>query len=118
MIHSSDRELHAFWDNLVGKGTDVQKAADTGDQIMRDFPRSQFAAAQLAAAPGDWADESNKVAKDVAYGKLLPSDGPLVDTALSITTTYRTEAKAAARKRIALAGYRLAVYLQTNLPNP
>jgi hypothetical protein len=118
MIHTSDKELHAFWDNLVGKGMDVQKAADTGDQIMRDFPRDQFTAAQLGAGPDAWADESNQVAKDIAYGKILPANGPLVDHALTITPTYRTQAKAAARKRIALAGYRLAVYLQTNLPNP
>jgi hypothetical protein len=116
-ILTSDKELHAFWDNLAGKGMDVQKATETADQLMNEFPRQSFGAAEIDAPPGTWADGSNKIAREIAYGKLLPPHGRL-DHPLAIPAGYREAATKAARSQIALAGYRLAAYLQSNLPNP
>jgi hypothetical protein len=56
-----------------------------------------------------WADESNKLAKEVAYKNIANGQSP--------GTAYRNAALKVARKRVAFAGYRLAALLNAIWPD-
>ena len=99
--------LHPYWDDVLG--TD-------------DAPATALtAAAQLAAAPAGaasdlnvqhWIDESVSAAKSTAYKKppIGAGHGPF-----TLTSPYKTRAKALAQQRVALAGARLAHILNAEL---
>lgn len=102
----SESNLHSYWDGLMGKG---------------ETPSSLFSAvAALPAAPSaaanntdvaSWIDDSFAKAKDVAYAAPIKNGvGPY-----TLTTTYKTSAKTLARKRVALAGARLAKLIEESL---
>lgn len=96
----SARELHAFWDGLLGP-----TSAPPGDVID--------AAADLRAAdPGsldekDWIQESFEIAKQSVYAPpIRGGDGPY-----KLTAAYQSRAHRIANQRIALAGARIAAIL-------
>jgi S1/P1 Nuclease len=99
------RELHAFWDDLLGpNSTTPEKVETAADQLAK-------ADAALASIGNEanWLDESYNLAKSDVY------KSPVVgDTNATITSAYEANAKEIAKKRIALAGARLANLLDTN----
>jgi hypothetical protein len=100
------RELHAFWDDLLGTGSSVTTAVTVG----RGLPDPDAAAAAKTKA-SDWAQESFAAAKQKVYTiPIGDGDGPF-----TITPAYRIQAKALARERVALAGVRLANLLNEEL---
>jgi len=123
--------LHAFWDDLLGKGTDF----NTIDHLARNITAaSQHDPARLPeisrdrnrnASPfDDWAEEALKDAISFAYldGKLDFADwNAFLDHKISkddvpdLPTGYEANAQSVARKRIALAGIRLASLLSEAL---
>jgi hypothetical protein len=100
------RELHAFWDDLLGTGSDVATAISVGSGLPE--PDATLAGKKDAA---DWAKESFEAAKSSVYTDPIgDGDGPF-----TITPAYRTQAKTLARERVALAGVRLANLLNEDL---
>jgi hypothetical protein len=104
---SATRSLHSFWDGILGTS---KKPAD-------GVALGQSLAVAPAAAGNDvdvsnWLDESFKAAKATVYKKppIGVGKGPF-----TITAAYRNSAKALARKRMALAGARLANILNQEL---
>ena len=104
---SATKRLHAFWDGLLGTSSDPGVAITVGQG--------------LAAAPagpannldaGVWTNESFEAARSTAYRQppIGVGAGPF-----TITPTYRSAARALAKKRVALAGARLANILNAEL---
>jgi len=93
------RELHGFWDGVVGEGDDVARAT----AAARALPEPDTA---LAAVGNEmvWIRESFQLAKDKVYaGPVGIGAGPF-----TLDNAYMSEAKRIANERVALAGARLA----------
>lgn len=100
------RELHAFWDDLLGTGSSVATAITVGRRLS-----DPDATAAAKKDSGDWAKESFEAAKQSVYTSPIgDGDGPF-----TITPAYRAQAKTLARERVALAGVRLANLLNEEL---
>jgi hypothetical protein len=97
--------LHAYWDNLAG--------TDTRDDAVNQFAASvtaQYPApSDLSLNPNRWLKESFKLDKSDVYSFGLATGSK--EQPLRLSAAYEARAKVIARKRIALAGYRLAAIL-------
>lgn len=99
-------ELHAVWDNLLGTSSDLNVAIATGKAL----PAADATEAAVSDA-ATWAQESFDAAKSKVYvDPVLVGTGPF-----TLTTAYKTSAKNVAKKRVALAGARLANLLNSEL---
>jgi hypothetical protein len=102
-------ELHAFWDDLPGTAA-VQAAIAPAIKAAKKLP----AADPILAAKSDekdWIAESFQAAQHTVYQPpVMNGIGPF-----SLTSVYKNAARALARRRIALAGARLANLLNTEL---
>lgn len=99
-------ELHAIWDNLLGTSSDVNVAITTA----KGLPKVNATDAAKSDA-GVWVQESFDAAKSKVYvDPILAGAGPF-----TLTAGYKSSARAVARKRIALAGERLANLLNNEL---
>ncbi|MDR3639592.1 MAG: S1/P1 nuclease [Isosphaeraceae bacterium] len=107
------KELHAYWDDLLGSDHGV----NTFDEL------ESIAGEIMNASPADNRDsktldilvwtktEGAPIARDVVYGPL----GSAIDDQTGfrrLPSGYESTAQSTARKRIALAGYRLAEQLK------
>lgn len=100
-------ELHAFWDNLLGE-TDA--APGEAIQAARDLSPADDQQA-LQTNESDWIKESFELAKKSVYVSPVENgDGPF-----ALTGSYQENSLAIARRRIALAGARLANLLNEAL---
>ena len=99
-------ELHAFWDDALGKSKDPNAAIRIAARLLPADPQ--------AAAIADvsvWIEESFEAAKSIAYAPPIgPSAGPY-----QLDAHYRATARALVRKRVELAGERLANLLNEAL---
>jgi hypothetical protein len=134
-VANTDRnatELHAFWDARVFGDSPYPQVRR---QVLlwtkeTDFGRAKFAAELKKADALDWAEESRVLAISAAY---RGSGGPLPALALPphhgpadligldapvLPAGYQAAADAVAKKRLALAGYRLADVLRTRFAPP
>ena len=99
-------QLHAFWDDLLGKQNDLK----TVTKAARKLPKPN---AELAAKSDekDWIAESFQEAQQTVYSApIAEGDGPF-----TLTTQYKKNAGKLAKQRVALAGTRLANLLNTEL---
>jgi hypothetical protein len=103
-------ELHAFWDNLLGKGQNTNIVIN----VIQVAKRLQHADSVLAANldEKEWIAEGFQTAQETVYKKL---PAPNAEGVFSLNATYQRGAKVLARKRVALAGARLANLLNAEL---
>lgn len=98
--------LHKFWDSQAGDGDNPLTIISWANNLS---PAPAAAAANLDAKA--WASESFSAAKAKAYAAPIKTGaGPY-----TLTAAYRNAALAVAKKRIALAGARLARILNREL---
>jgi hypothetical protein len=105
------KNLHAYWDDLLGDD-DVVKTFDALNErvevVVSEFPRARFNKAELAELDVRvWCRESFEAARETVYRDLDPE----VTSYDELPVAYEAEAQKLARRRIALAGYRLAELL-------
>jgi hypothetical protein len=107
--------LHQYWDFLP-QGQDTPDAVVArARELEARFPRAQLASELNPRAPLDiaaWTNESYAVAKSLAY---RAADRPRATSAAEAkfpSTAYDADSRAAAERRLALAGYRLADVLR------
>ncbi len=95
--------LHAYWDDLLG--TDLSPAAEEklADELIAEYPREMFAEELKKTNIEHWAKESVDVCLKVVYRDLDPE----ITHFAELPVAYEADATRAARKRAALAGYRL-----------
>ena len=100
------QELHGFWDGALGSSSSAARAVTVGRSLPT--PDATLAAKKDAA---DWAAESFEAAKKTVYvPPIAAGNGPF-----TLDATYKNNAKALARDRVALAGIRLANLLNDEL---
>ena len=104
---NTTKKLHGFWDGLLGTSSRPQDAVAVGQTLA---PANAALANNLDASV--WIDESFTDAQNKAYKNppIGVGAGPF-----TITAAYRNAARALARKRVALAGARLANILNAEL---
>jgi len=108
LLNGSAKNLHFFWDDVLGEGTtkDFAKAAQVAATLPK--PNRKLAVDDKEA---DWARESFALARKKVYAKPVGSaDGPY-----TLTAAYTKQATKIADQRIALAGARLANLLKSAL---
>ena len=112
---SNVMNLHSYWDGLLGKYESLAASRLITTKIKADHPRSEFAKELKDPTLRDWAQESFDACKTGVYmdGKIphITADAQKADKATPVpplSQEYMDAAKALGRKRIALAGYRLA----------
>ncbi|HEY1985438.1 MAG TPA: S1/P1 nuclease [Terracidiphilus sp.] len=108
LIDGKDKELHAFWDNLLGEG--ATKNFMTAVKVAATLPKPK--ATQVRdMKEDDWAAESFALARKSVYAKPIASGlGPY-----TLTPAYTAQAQKIARQRVSLAGARLANLLKAAL---
>jgi hypothetical protein len=100
------RELHAFWDDILGTSSNPNSALTVGKSLPAPDPTR---AGKSDAA--DWVEESFEDAKNAVYvAPIGAGAGPF-----TITAAYTDAARILAKQRVALAGARLAHLLNTEL---
>jgi len=98
------RDLHSYWDGVLGVSEDFNSVKALANSLMSSFPVQN----PIDTTEQDWIDESFDGAKTVVY--TIGADEP-GQPAPAITKAYNKKASRLARKRMALAGYRLAEVL-------
>jgi hypothetical protein len=107
--------LHSFWDAAGGAfgfqspkrpldqaGKD--RVRTLAEAVMKDYPADSLPESKNLD-PHDWVMESYALARSVTYKNVTEGSAP--------STSYTEETQKLARKRLALAGYRLAGVLNT-----
>jgi hypothetical protein len=99
--------LHAFWDGLPGREPNTRKVLNLAARVQSEHPRSRLGELKADSVKA-WSLESRALAIERAYrhGQLPGSDRP--EGAPPPPSDYATSAKGVAKRRIALAGYRLS----------
>lgn len=100
--------LHAYWDDLVGTDTTPEAKDRRADEIAKEHPAANFTAELTKKDIRDWAEESIEICLKTVYKNLDPNITQFVDRPVG----YDADAKRVARRRVALAGYRLAEELK------
>lgn len=99
-------ELHAFWDNVLGTSESPEDALREAERIP-PAPRRRAALRDERA----WIQESVDAARDFVYvAPVGPGTGPY-----RLDDRYRQRALTEARRRVALAGARLARLIKADL---
>ncbi len=106
--------LHAYWDDLLGWDEEPASIERLATELIHEHPASSFAHDLKKNQIRDWAEESVQICLKTVYHNIDPETTKLV----SIPIGYDNEAQKVGRKRIALAGYRLAYELKSLMANP
>jgi hypothetical protein len=108
--HPCRKNLHSFWDDVLGKSRSPAAAIRYAAALPAPDPQL----AQIAS-PARWLKESQRIAeRDVYAPPVGDGRGPY-----RLDAAYRRQALEVARRQIALAGARLALILNRDLaPHP
>lgn len=111
VVDGPSKELHAYWDNLLGVGDTAQFAVAV--KASEALPSADPTAA-LDLTAGDWVQESFKLAQSDVYKDppIGAGNGPFTVTS---DTAYAANSLKVAQARVALAGTRLAAVLNAEL---
>jgi hypothetical protein len=96
--------LHAYWDDLLGTDESPAAVGQLTDRLMAEYPRGVFVEELTRKDIGEWAEESVGVCLKTVYNNLDPAITNFADQPVG----YEADAEKVARRRAALAGYRLA----------
>ncbi len=96
--------LHAFWDDLIGNDDRPEAVAAEAERLKAEYPRETFAAELERTKINQWAEEGVAICLKTVYNNLDPTITRFNDLPIG----YESDARRAARRRAALAGYRLA----------
>ncbi len=100
--------LHGYWDDQVGTDQDPAAVEKLADDLINEHPITNFVEERKKTNIQDWAEESVQISLKIVYQNLDPEIINFVD----VPVWYEADAKRVARRRAALAGYRLAVELR------
>jgi hypothetical protein len=106
------KNLHGYWDDMLGDDDRVTSFARLDEAVavlVSEYPRKSFSDAELKQDDiRAWALESAELCKSTVYKNLDPD----IKGFAALPVAYEAEAQLVARRRIALAGYRLAEVLK------
>ncbi len=100
--------FHWFWDDLIHRQGDAESVTTRAGALSSQHPRKTVLDRAGAAEQfPEWRAESFALARSVAYAAGYPGGGT-EDSPAEISGSYQEAAQAAADRRAAMAGYRLA----------
>jgi hypothetical protein len=100
--------LHAYWDDLLGNDQQPSAVERLADDLIKEHPQPSFVEELKRTNIQDWAEESVQISVKTVYNNLDPE----ITTIADLPVGYEADARRAARRRAALAGYRLAEELK------
>lgn len=113
MMSNQTINLHSFWDGMLLGADDFRSASNLAVQLRQAVSRMQLV--QLGRPDiNTWSKESFQLAQDNAYRNNTLSAGSDQDGAV-LPADYVDTVKPIAQRQVALAGYRLADELKTDL---
>lgn len=111
---TEDESLHWYWDQILKRiflrrpGESAERYVEKiAEGIERDYPEPSLMPRLLPGRYEEWARDGFRVTKESVYEGVVPGRMP--------SDSYRWKAYGIAKPRIALAGYRLADYLERAL---
>jgi hypothetical protein len=114
-FHGNVTNLHSLWDEMLGGYMSARLVDAVADKVIERYPRASVEKELAVTRFSDWAGESLAMAKELVYagGKLkgVTKEKSVADkgeTTPELPEGYDEAARNAARRRVALAGYRLA----------
>jgi hypothetical protein len=115
--------LHTYWDGGLPQYSNLNASRGLVAQLKKEFPRSGFADQLKETDFKNWALDSHELCKTVVYmNGQIPHGVSAKDAIPVVSRAYQDEARALGRKRVTLAGYRLADQLNrlfgTELSSP
>lgn len=126
---NGERELHAYWDDILGKSAGKDKSTGRvlldkdvaiANGIINNLRAVTLPATKNDLNPDNWAKEGNAIAKKDVYKfasvQTATNRGKAAEK-VTLGSTYRSTATADAQKQVKLAGYRLAQILKAVLAN-
>jgi hypothetical protein len=127
---SAPTDLHSFWDGLFDSDEAFNQADMLGAAVMGEHQRSGLPELVSHIAFSSWLDESFELATSSVYTfksagqprvSLAPGvkkNNTFIKAPNVLPAGYTDNAVEVARKRLALAGYRLADRLRARFPSP
>src|SRR5579859_394748 len=109
-LSGNPNELHAYWDDLLGMGS-TQNYGVAVTAALALAPARAKAAADLKTE--DWVNESFALAKSRVYAE--PIEAGMGPYTIGKNSKYERQSIAVAKRRVALAGARLANVLNAEL---
>jgi hypothetical protein len=111
------KNLHSYWDGLVGTSNDFDSVVDQASQAIREFS-PDFNATFVGLPHDAWSTECLQVALAAAYAPLLRTlaaaevagDEP---SSITLNRDYRRTSQTVARRQAVMAGSRLAGVLES-----
>ena len=100
--------LHAYWDDLLGTDQNPAAIEKLAEELVKEYPLANFADDLKMTNIRDWAEESVQISLKTVYNDLDPKITTFADPPIG----YQADARRAARRRVSLAGYRLAEELK------
>jgi hypothetical protein len=106
--------LHAYWDGLLGTEESPDAVQKLAGALLAEYPREAFREELTLTNIGDWADEGISISLKTVYNNLDANITNFADLPIG----YEADAQRVARRRAALAGYRLADELKRLFATP
>jgi hypothetical protein len=111
--------LHRLWDGLITSSNNIRTLRTIASELQSRFSKSSLSELAMTA-PEAWAKESFEIATKIAYQngalrvtpKAKRNDCREVTDAAVLPAGYAATARKIADRRMALSGYRLAIFLQ------
>jgi hypothetical protein len=103
--------LHAYWDDLLGTDEDPATVEKLVDCLMQEHSRSEFTEEVGKKNIRQWAEESVGICLRTVYINLDPNITRFTDRPVG----YEADSLKVARRRVTLAGYRLADELKRQI---
>jgi len=101
-------ETTAYWDDLLGTDQNPAAIEKLAEELVKEYLQAGFVNELAKTNIRDWAEESVQISLKTVYNNLDPEITNFVD----VPVGYDADAQRAARRRVALAGYRLAEELK------
>ena len=105
-LGSPGRNLHAFWDDIVGTDTSDASVNRLAAGITADYIQQRGAHPRLARDPKKWVDEGFQLAKSEVY--TFGTETGSREHPVALPSGYEINARRVARVQLAVAGFRLA----------
>jgi hypothetical protein len=106
--------LHAYWDDALGTDDSPEAVAKLAAGLESEYPRDSFTDELKKMNIRDWAEESVDASLKTVYHDLDPG----ISNYPQAPIAYDADAQRVARRRAALAGYRLAEDLKALVAQP
>jgi hypothetical protein len=106
LVGGQGRNLHAFWDDIVGTDASDTSVNRLAEEITADYAQQHPTRPRLSRDPKKWIDEGFQLAMTNVYTFGLETGSR--ENPVMLSSNYEANARRVARIQLAVAGFRLA----------